>query len=123
MPAQTHPYISTASNLFIASAFLGVIAHYLSNGQSVSVYHLSVMFLIILIIGGIGLFIRAGHLWLKWVLLPVVVISLYQRLMHLTFLLKKPLITQFLMGGIHLLQVSAVILLFLYTPKSSTTPL
>lgn len=102
-----------ASTLIRVSAVLYLVYYYLSGARSAS-YNVALATCIALgILLLLALFIRKGHQWAKWVLLLLLILTITPDAVNLLATFKANVYAGCIAIIIDLLQISALVLLFL----------
>ena len=101
-----------ASNLILIGGAMGV-GIYFFNGSSIELFQLAVFTLVILLIVVVALLIRQGYLWAKWVYTILTVLSWATLYSSVPQAFNKNLVVGWLMVLQNLLDLCALIVLFL----------
>lgn len=112
---------NVASTLIRISAVLYLVYYYLSGARSAS-FNVALATCIALgILLLLALFIRQGHQWAKWVLLLLLILTITPDAVNLQATFKANVYAGCIAIIIDLLQIGALVLLFLPNKESSVT--
>jgi multisubunit Na+/H+ antiporter MnhE subunit len=119
LPSQSKA--NAASNLIRVSAVLYLVYYYLNGGKSSS-FNVALATCIALgILLLLGLFIRQGHKWAKWVLLLLLISTITPDAINLPSTFKANVYAGCIAIIIDLLQIGSLVLLFMPDKSGSVT--